>query len=137
VYFDTSALIKLIVAEDGSELAAELWADHRAACNVLGYAEARAALAAATRAKRLTGQAHRRAVAALDALHAELLVIGVDEKLVHDAGDLAEKHALRGYDAVHLASALALGAADTLMLTWDHDLNRAATDAGLAVAPAV
>jgi uncharacterized protein len=84
----------------------------------------------------LTSQAHRRAVAELDALHAELLIVGVDAVLAHDAGDLAEKHALRGYDAVHLASALALGAADTLMLTWDHDLNRAATDAGLAVAPA-
>jgi predicted nucleic acid-binding protein len=42
---------------------------------------------------------------------------------------------LRGYDAVHLASALALDA-DTTIVTWDEDLKRAAARRGCAVAPA-
>ena len=45
--------------------------------------------------------------------------------------------ALRGYDAVHLATALAFGAEDTILATWDHDLSSAAGLSGLAVAPAL
>jgi len=40
------------------------------------------------------------------------------------------------YDAVHLASALAFGAATTLV-TWDDDLARAALASGCGVAPSV
>ena len=55
--------------------------------------------------------------------------------LARQAGDLAAGHHLRGYDAVHLASALRLGS-DTMLVTWDDRLRDAAVDAGLAVAPA-
>jgi uncharacterized protein len=109
LYFDTSALIKLIVVADGANAAAELWDGYPAASSVLAYPEARAALAAARRAGRLTARAHDRAVAELDALDAELVIVGVDDALARRAGELADEHALRGYDAVHLASALALG----------------------------
>lgn len=133
---DTSALIKLIVVEGGSDVAAELWERYPSAVSVLAYPEARAALASAHRAKRLTARAHDRAVTELDALNAELAVVGVDEALARSAGELAFEHALRGYDAVHLASALALGAAQTILVTWDADLSNAAVAAGIAVAPA-
>lgn len=66
-----------------------------------------------------------------------MAIVGVDETLARRAGGLAVEHALRGYDAVHLASALALGAAETILVTWDHDLSNAAAAAGLAVAPAI
>jgi predicted nucleic acid-binding protein len=130
-------LIKLIVVEDGSDVAAELWDSYPAACGVLAYPEARAALAAARRARRLTARAHDRAVAELDALNAELVIVGVDEALARRAGEIADERALRGYDAVHLASALALGRGETILVTWDRDLSNAAVDTGLAIAPAL
>ena len=68
---------------------------------------------------------------------AELVIVGVDEALAHHAGELAAERALRGYDAVHLASAPALGLGETILVSWDGDLSNAAADAGLAVAPAV
>ena len=74
----------------------------------------RAALAAARRVRRLTARAHDRAVGELNALNAELVIVGVDEALAQRAGELADERALRGYDAVHLASALALGPGDTI-----------------------
>jgi predicted nucleic acid-binding protein len=50
VYFDSSALVKLVVDEDGSDLAAELWDGCDAAlASRLAYPEVRAALAAACR----------------------------------------------------------------------------------------
>ena len=84
----------------------------------------------------MTPRAHDRAVAELDALDAELVIVGVDEALAQRAGELADERALRGYDGVHLASALALGPGDTILATWDRDLSNAAIGAGLAVAPA-
>jgi uncharacterized protein len=126
----------LIIVEDGSDVAAELWDSYPAASSVLAYPQARAALAAARRARRLTARAHDRAVSELDALNAELVIIGVDEALAQRAGELADERALRGYDAVHLASAFALGPGETIVVTWDRDLNDAALGAGLAVAPA-
>jgi uncharacterized protein len=58
----------------------------------------------------------------------------VDAQLARDAGDLAERFALRGYDAVHLASALSAGGPVTLV-TWDGDLRSAAEQNGCAIAP--
>ncbi len=63
-------------------------------------------------------------------------MVGVDAALARQAGELAEKLGLRGYDAVHLASALALGG-DTTLVTWDADLARAGADVGCSVAPAL
>jgi predicted nucleic acid-binding protein len=115
---------------------AELWAAPlRAASSVLCYPEGRAALAAARRARRLSAGAHARAREEFEALQSELVLVGVDGPLARQAGELAEELGLRGYDAVHLASALALGI-DTTLVTWDGDLRRAAMQSGCAVAPA-
>lgn len=128
--------MKLVVAEDGSALAAELWATGLAAASsILCYPEGRAALAAARRAGRLTAGTYGVALEDFDAACDELHVVGIDDTLARHAGKLAQDLALRGDDAVHLASALALGA-DTLVLTWDHDLAHAALSSGCAVAPA-
>jgi predicted nucleic acid-binding protein len=123
------------VVEEGSDLAAELWGlEHPAASSVLAYPEGRAALAAARRAGRLSAAAHGDALQDFETTQRELFVLGVDELLARRAGELAEKLGLRGYDAVHLASALALGAEATLV-SWDADLARAASRVGCVVAP--
>ena len=75
-------------------------------------------------------------MAELDALNGELVIVGVDEALARRAGELADERELRGYGAVHLASALALGSGETILVTWDRDLSNAAVGVGLAVAPA-
>lgn len=58
----------------------------------------------------------------------------MDTALAQRAGELAEQHGLRGYDAVHLASALML-ATDTTFVSWDHDLQRAAAKADATPPP--
>lgn len=125
-----------MVVEDGSELAAELWgASHRAACSVLAYPEGMAALASAHRGGRLDADGLADASGELEALQEEMLLVGVDRQLTRHAGELAQQHLLRGYDAVHLASALALGT-ETTLITWDRDLALAAANVGLGIAPA-
>ena len=56
--------------------------------------------------------------------------------LAQRAGEITDERALRGYDAVHLASALALGPGETILVTWHRDLSDAAVGADLAVVPA-
>jgi predicted nucleic acid-binding protein len=115
---------------------AELWGTSlRAASSILCYPEGRAALAAARRARRLSATTQGRALEEFESLHGELMLVGIDGPLARQAGELAEELELRGYDAVHLASALALGT-DTTLVTWDEDLKRAAAQSGCAVAPA-
>ena len=122
--------------EPGSELAAELW--DRAASVVssqLIYPDARAAAAAAHRRRRITSTTLRRAVDRIDELCTEFDVIGLDPDLAHSAGDLAEALGLRGYDAVHLATALSVESDSMLLATWDGDLAHAAVAAGCSVSP--
>jgi uncharacterized protein len=124
-----------VISEEGSELASELWATpHPAISSILSYPEGRAALAAARRGARLTAAAHARALENFESLQDELSLIGIDVQLAREAGELAEKSALRGYDAVHLASALSAGDAVTLV-SWDEDLRLAAARNGCALAP--
>jgi predicted nucleic acid-binding protein len=126
-------LIKLVILEEGSEQAAELWSSaHPVAASILAYTEARAALAAARRADRLTLEEHTKALADFEDLHRELISIGVDDDLARRAGEYAEELGLRGYDAVHLATALDVGDDDVALVTWDTDLRRAAERMGLA-----
>jgi uncharacterized protein len=53
---------------------------------------------------------------------------------LHRAGDLAEAHALRGYDAIHLASAEAVANDETVVVTADPQFRAAADRIGLATA---
>ena len=76
-----------------------------------------------------------RAVDRIDGLCAELDVIGLDPDLAHTAGELAQTYGLRGYDAVHLATALSINVDPMLLATWDGDLARAAVAAGCSVSP--
>lgn len=127
--------MKLVVAEDGSDLAAELWGSaYPAASSILAYPEGRAALAAARRMDRLGKKAHQEAREAFEELFGELVAIGVDEALAARAGGHAEDMGLRGYDAIHLATALELGDEEVVLVTWDRDLARAAGRVGLGIA---
>jgi predicted nucleic acid-binding protein len=136
-YFDTSALLKLMLAEEGSDLARRLWdaVDGRSA-SAAAYPEARAALAAAARSRRLGASGHRNAKRELDRRMRQIELVALAEPLARAAGDVAEHFRLRGYDAVHLASALSMTADALTFITWDEALGAAASEAGLAVAPA-
>lgn len=138
-YLDASALVKLCVREEGTALAREIWSQAAARfTSLISYAECRAAIAAAARAERLTPRGADDAAARLEDRWAELAQVRVGARLVRIAGDLAEAHALRGYDAVHLASALAAAEGSALLVaTWDQQLARAASDRGLLVTPAL
>lgn len=132
-YFDSGALVKLIVDEEGSALAAELWDRCDAAVSSrLAYPEVCAAIAAAARDQRLDEARRSAAIGKWERYWSAVRVLELSPAVADDAGRLAGEHALRGADAVHLASILAIGS-NVVMAVWDGRLATAARRLGLAV----
>ena len=136
VYFDSSALVKLLTEEPGSDLAAELWDGCDAAvASRLAYPEVCAALAAADRNHDLTEHELKTAEQTWGEYWAAIRPVELTTAVEHHAGRLTRSYALRGAAAVHLASALAIGDYDLVMAVWDRRLHQGARSAGLRVAP--
>ena len=109
VYLDTSSLVKLYVEEDeSSKVYALVKFSEVTATSLVAYAEARAAFARRFREKAFTLEEHNRIKKFFIKDWSSYLVLSVTENTIRLAGDLAEKHALRGFDSIHLASALTL-----------------------------
>lgn len=134
-YFDTSAVIPLIIEEPASTRCSRLWDEAtRVVSTRLIYPEARAALAQARRLGRLTSAQAERAVEELDSIAQEINYLELTAELAHSAGALAQAHALRGYDSVHLAAGVIANDDELVFVTGDHNLGAAAQAAGLSLA---
>ena len=135
-YCDTSAVVPLIIEEPSSDLCKRFWEDSDVVVTSrLCYVEAAAALSQAERANRLTATQLRKALKSLDAIWDEMEIIEVDDMLVKSAATIARKHALRGYDAIHCASAhiiddeeLVAASGDKRLLEAWHQLSIATYD---------
>lgn len=139
LYLDASALVKRYVAEVGSaDVAKAITAARLLATAVISRAEVTAALAKAVRLGIATRNAAAAGLADFDADWPDLIRLEVSEALVARAASVAWQQSLRGYDAVHLASALqwqeALGEAVTVA-TYDRELWRSAQMSGLVPWP--
>jgi predicted nucleic acid-binding protein len=109
IYLDTSSLVKLYVEEDeSSKVDALVRSSEVTATSIVAYAEARAAFARRFREKAFTPVEHDRIKTFFDKDWSSYLILSITGDMIRLAGDLAEKHALRGFDSIHLASALTL-----------------------------
>lgn len=135
LYLDTSALVKLYVDEEGAGQVREGVQDAEIiATSEIAYVEVRAALARRYREGALKSTDYRRALRNLRADWPRFFVITVSSQLVFTAGDIAERHHLRAYDAIHLASGMAFQSQARESVTfacWDRGLAGAAAKAGL------
>ena len=136
VYFDSSAFVKLLVEEEGSDLGAALWDGADAIVSSrLAYSEVRAALAAAGRDRRLAARDVEQAEVTWEQYWAATRPVELSAAVAAQAGKLASLYALRGADAVHLASAIAVGNEGLLFAAWDHRLRAGVGAAGIELAP--
>ncbi len=139
LYLDTSSLVKLYVAEPGSDMVRAL-VDGAAlvATSAVAYPETRAALARRRREGGLTPAVFARAKRAFERDWPKYLAVAPSASICQAAGDLAERYRLRGFDSVHLASYLEVarraGADETRFSSHDDRLNRAARLAARALA---
>ena len=144
LYSDTSALSKRYIAETGSAWLKAL-VDPATRNDVytviLTAVEITAAITRRERGRSLTPQvaAQARADFAAD-LNTDYQIVEVDDALINSAMRLAEKHGLRGYDAVQLAAGVetnrlyvTAGLPPILFVSADTELNAAARAEGLLV----
>ncbi|RIQ16194.1 type II toxin-antitoxin system VapC family toxin [Jiangella rhizosphaerae] len=132
-YLDTSAFVPLLVGEPTSESCRRFWDDSDVVVSSrLLYVETAAALAQARRLGRLTEDALDASLGLLDELWLEIDVVEVDDIVVERAAVLARRLELRGYDAVHCASAERLNEDDLVAATGDRKLIDAWGEVGVA-----
>lgn len=124
VYLDSSAFVKLLVQEPGSNaLRAWLPRWRRRTSSSLLRTETLRALRRSGHSQ-LAGPARR--------MFAGLHLIRLDEQILDRAGEL-EPDTLRSLDAIHLASALSVGSDLSALVTYDERLAEAAVAYGIPV----
>lgn len=135
LFADTSALIKLYIEEDGSEAMAERARRSRIALSVLAYAEVYSTFARRLREALLTEEEHDEVADRFERDWQSVIAVAVRPPLIGRVPRLVREHPLRGADAVHLASALALQEAgvDVMFAVADGRLVEAAALEGLEV----
>ena len=135
LYLDTSALVKLYVEEEGSGTVREAVAGaDSVASSAIAYVEARAAFARRRRERRLSPAGYRRTLQELEVDWDHYLRVEITSGLIRRAAELVEVHALRAYDAIHLASATLLREhlqGPIRFACWDSTLLAAARREGL------
>lgn len=139
LYLDASALVKRYLAEVGTQEVAQSIAEAEVVgTSLISRAETAAALAKAVRMGALTRQAAASVLQVFRSEWPDLVRVQATEMLIARADVLAWELDLRGYDAVHLASALlwqdSLGREVTLA-TFDRRLWQSAEQRGLSVFP--
>ncbi|GAB6041924.1 type II toxin-antitoxin system VapC family toxin [Endothiovibrio diazotrophicus] len=109
LYLDTSALLKIYVDEHHADVVRR-YATRAAvsACHLITYTETRSALAGKLRKRQIDTNTLAACVAELDRTWSYFEHIDVFFPLIRHAGELAERFGLRGFDALHLASAKVL-----------------------------
>lgn len=123
-YLDTSAFVKLVVVEPESSALQRFlmrWPERTSAALLRTEA---------IRALRWSGHDDR--VGAARRLMSAIRLVRLDEPLLDRAGDLDPRE-LRSPDAIHLATALAIGPDLGVLLTYDERLGDAARRHGLVV----
>ena len=123
LYLDTSALVPLLVAEPTSARCRRLWDDaDDVVSSVALRPEAASALWRARHSGRISAVQHTELLDHLAELTGQMHLVVVDDRLSRRAADLASAHGLRGYDAVHAATALMVVGQEGLAASGDRSL---------------
>ena len=137
-YFDSSSIVKWFFDEQYSELTRSMKDETDIAfTSSLSYPEVLSAFNRARREGRCKKSDMEIIRIEFQRIWNDFQWIKVNEKLINSTMELIFKHSLRGYDAVHLASALILKKeseiSDLYFSCFDRTLNRAAKKEGLLI----
>lgn len=107
VYVDTSALVKRYFCEAGTDVVDDaLRTAQLVATSRVAFAEAAAAIARRTREGALESRQRDRVLDRLTRDFGRLAVVDVTETVADTCRELVVRHPLRGFDSIHLSSAL-------------------------------
>jgi len=134
-FLDTSALIKLFINEIGSSVVQALVAAEASLATAkVAYVEVHSALARKQREGHLSQVQYAHACRQFERDWQAYIRVDLRDEILLLARDLIQRHPLRGFDAIHLASALSLKSAlgeDITFAAADGRLLRASEAEGL------
>lgn len=138
LYCDTSALIKRYVEEEGTEIVDRLWsASLGIATSVVAFAETASTFSRKLREGILTEREYVTTLKMFKTDFDSFILVSVTPMLNSMIERLVMEYPLRGFDAIHLSSALMIKDSGSLPIQFacfDRTLNEAALKEGLAVA---
>jgi uncharacterized protein len=139
-YLDASALAKKYLTEPDSREFVELWrSGARLAISMVGYAEVVSAIARRFRGGVIDARQHQAVVQAFKQDWALIEILDVDQWLNDAVDRLTVAYGLRGFDTIHLATALQIQGRlrrPILFATADRRLRSAARQEGFDIWPA-
>lgn len=107
IYWDSSALIKKYLREEGSDVVhRRLKADSVVITSQIAYAEVHATFARKLREKAFSTRIHQKICRLFDADWKAMIIVRMDDVLLPVIRDLLVRHPLRSADSIHLASAV-------------------------------
>jgi uncharacterized protein len=138
LYLDTSAFVKIYVDEPGAHLIRSVAKGAEIlVTSVIAYAEVRSAFARRRRFGDFSAETLARIKSQFERDWPEIETVPIDDQKARRAGEFAEIYRLRGFDAIHLASAeyfqRSLG--PMTFACFDADLARAASSCGMTLLP--
>ncbi len=132
--------MKLYADEIGADVTRELSTLATARfTSMVTYAEMRAAFARKRKFGQITDRALRRHKSEFERDWIDFEALPVDEIRARRAGELAEAYGLRGFDAIHLASAdrLRQSFGEITFACFDAEPSRAASSCGMMLLPSI
>ena len=140
LYLDTSALVKKYFEEKNSFEVISAWKSALGiTTSAVAYAELLAAVYRKAAETRVRKSLFHSIVGRFQEDWSSFIIVEVDNRLNETIHKVIANYGLRGFDAIHLASALAMGSAlsdDYLFACYDDKLNQAARAEGLQTLPA-
>lgn len=134
-YCDSSALIKRYIEEAGTDQVDRIFeGDPMVITSTVAFAEIMAAFRRKYREGILSRSGYRKTVSEFKNEYSKLALVSITPELNQIIEGLLLKHPLRGFDAIHLASALLVqkeGPLTVRFACFDRVLNKAATVEGL------
>ena len=143
-FFDSSSLMKRYAKEQGTNWVINIFrkkANNRIHIAEITYVEVISALSRRHRGNTITTSNFQRSINRFrKTFRTKFFITPIDLNIIEEAGLLAEKYYLRGYDAVQLSCALeiektrkSLSASSIIFVSADNALNQAAASEGLKV----
>ena len=136
-YFDTSAIVKFYISETGSEAAREVFElSDVLATSSISYVETISVFTRINNDKKLSDSDYKNIISNFKKDWGDLFVLKIDNAIIKTAGQFIESYKIKGYDSVHLASAVILGQRINKIINfccWDKKLNEAASKENLSI----
>ena len=138
VYFDSSSIVKWFFDESHAVASRNVRDQAEAVVtSPLSYPEVMSAIRRAGADGRCTRNDAKFLREEFHSVWKDFHLVRIEEPLIQRAGDLVFQYKLKGYDAMHLASALALTGSGTKIAlffsSFDRNLNHAAKEEGFKV----